>query len=235
MDERLDEDGTHSMSDARRVANIPAGIDVGVRLSLNERMQHGVMFVSFTVLAISGFMVHLPRVAIVTLGLANPTVFEVRGTIHRISGIAMLVVSIYHVLYLLGTRRGRWQLREMLPRRSDWGDFRATMRHFRDRDAPRPTYGWYNYAEKAEYWALVWGTVIMALTGLILWLEELSPKIVIDVSAAVHRYEAILAVLAVVVWHMYHVHLSPEVFPTNPAWLTGKTAGDRPEERPSDE
>lgn len=223
------------MVDVRQVANIPAGIDTGVRLSLNERLQHGVMFVSFTVLAISGFMVHLPRVVIVALGLANPMVFEIRGTIHRVSGVAMMVVSIYHMVYLIGTRRGRWQLREMLPKRGDLGEFRATLRHFRRKDAPRPAYGWYNYAEKAEYWALVWGTMIMALSGLILWLEELSPKIVIDVSAAVHRYEAILAVLAVVVWHMYHVHLSPEVFPMNPAWLTGRAGGHEREEGASDE
>lgn len=222
------------MTDVRRVTDIPAGIDTGVRLSVNERLQHGTMFVSFTVLALSGFMVHLPRAVIVALGLASPTVFEIRGTIHRVSGIAMVVLSVYHTLYLLGTRRGRWQLREMMPRRCDWAEFRQTLSHFRDGDAPRPRYGWYNYAEKAEYWALVWGTAVMVLTGFILWLEELSPKIVIDVSAAIHRYEAILAVLAVVVWHVYHVHLSPEVFPMNPAWLTGKTGAGEPKDGPTE-
>jgi len=213
------------MAHHRHVSQVPAGIDAAVRLTGNERIQHAIMFIAFTLLAISGFMTHLPRAWVRVLGLASPAVFEFRGDLHRVCGIALCVVGIYHVAYLLGTRRGRWQLRELLPRKRDWLDFVATMRYYRrPSEHPQPEYGWYNYAEKAEYWALVWGTFIMAVTGFILWLEEYSPKIVIDVSAVVHRYEALLAVLAVLVWHFYHVHLSPEVFPMSPVWLTGREA-----------
>ena len=35
-----------------------------------------------------------------------------------------------------------------------------------------PRYRRFNYAEKAEYWALVWGTAVMAVTGVVLWFND---------------------------------------------------------------
>jgi len=34
-----------------------------------------------------------------------------------------------------------------------------------------------------------------------------------------------LAFLAVIIWHMYNVHLNSEVFPMSKVWLNGKIAG----------
>jgi hypothetical protein len=41
------------------------------------------------------------------------------------------------------------------------------------------------------------------------------------IATAIHFYEAILASLAILVWHFYFVFLNPDVFPMNKAWLTG--------------
>jgi hypothetical protein len=38
----------------------------------------------------------------------------------------------------------------------------------------------------------------------------------------VHFYEAILATLAIVVWHFYQVFFDPDVYPMNWAWWDGK-------------
>jgi cytochrome b subunit of formate dehydrogenase len=73
----------------------------------------------------------------------------------------------------------------------------------------RPQFGRFNYAEKAEYWALVWGTALMGVTGVMLWAKvwvgNLLARWWVDVATAVHFYEAILATLAIVVWHFYQV------------------------------
>jgi cytochrome b subunit of formate dehydrogenase len=91
---------------------------------------------------------------------------------------------------------------------------------------PHPGFGKFNYAEKAEYWAFLWGTLVMALSGAVLWFNDFSlkylPKWVSDVSTAVHWYEAILATLAILVWHFYFVIFDPDVYPMERAWLTGK-------------
>ncbi len=62
----------------------------------------------------------------------------------------------------------------------------------------------------------------MTLTGFLLWFESMVPKLWLDIATVVHRYEAILAVLAIIVWHFYHVHWKPGVFPMSSVWLTGR-------------
>jgi hypothetical protein len=73
------------------------------------------------------------------------------------------------------------------------------------------------YAEKAEYLALVWGTLVMVVTGFLLWFENWTlahlPKWTSDVATVVHFYEAILASLAILVWHFYFVIFDPLVYP----------------------
>jgi len=95
---------------------------------------------------------------------------------------------------------------------------------------PRPLFGHFSYAEKVEYWAFMWGTAVMAVTGLLLWFSSWTlrhfPTWVADGATVVHYYEAILASLSILVWHLYMVVLDPDVYPMDRAWLTGKTSAD---------
>jgi len=74
----------------------------------------------------------------------------------------------------------------------------------------------------------VWGSFVMILTGAMLIFTEtilrILPKIWIDVAQVIHFYEAVLATLAIVVWHFYWVIFDPDEYPMNPAWLIGKKA-----------
>ena len=83
----------------------------------------------------------------------------------------------------------------------------------------------HSYIEKAEYWAVVWGAVVMAASGIMLWANNLMlkllPKTWLDVATTVHFYEAVLATLAIVVWHFYGVIFDPDVYPMDTAWYTG--------------
>jgi cytochrome b subunit of formate dehydrogenase len=88
----------------------------------------------------------------------------------------------------------------------------------------------FGYPEKMEYWAYMWGTVVMAVTGFLLWGENWTlrhfPKWVMDAATAAHWYEAILATLSILVWHWYLVIFDPDVYPMDMAWLTGKVPAD---------
>jgi cytochrome b subunit of formate dehydrogenase len=90
----------------------------------------------------------------------------------------------------------------------------------------RPMFRRFSYAEKAEYWALVWGMFVMALTGLMAWFKvfvgERVPGWWVDAAITIHWYEAILATLAIVVWHIYAVIFDPDAYPMNWAWFDGK-------------
>jgi hypothetical protein len=89
-----------------------------------------------------------------------------------------------------------------------------------------PGFGRFSYIEKAEYWALVWGTVVMTVTGAALWFgtttESLFKVGALGVMLVIHFYEAILAGLAILVWHLYSTIFNPPVYPNNPSWYTGK-------------
>ena len=89
----------------------------------------------------------------------------------------------------------------------------------------RPRVSPHSYIEKLEYWAMAWGTVVMSITGVMLWANNLTlrflPKVVLDVATSVHFYEALLAALAILVWHFYSVIFDPDVYPLETAFLTG--------------
>jgi cytochrome b subunit of formate dehydrogenase len=76
----------------------------------------------------------------------------------------------------------------------------------------------------------MWGPVVMAVTGVLLWAQNWSlgrfPIWVMDAATAAHYYEAILATLSILVWHWYLVIFDPEVYPMDMAWLTGRASAD---------
>jgi cytochrome b subunit of formate dehydrogenase len=69
----------------------------------------------------------------------------------------------------------------------------------------------YTWEEKVEYWSLIWGTIVMIATGFMLWnpvaTARFLPGEFIPAAQVVHGGEALLAILAVLVWHFYSVHL----------------------------
>ena len=118
----------------------------------------------------------------------------------------------------------------MLPRFYDFRDFVQRILFNLGLSKKTPRFKRFSYIEKAEYWALIWGTVVMIITGFLLWFDnyfvQFLPKGVLDVALVIHYYEAILASLAVAIWHFYSTIFSPQVYPMNPSWLTGKMPKD---------
>ena len=196
---------------------------VVIRMSEHQRWQHIVLFTSFILLVLTGFALKYPDTWFTgILGMSE----KVRGLVHRIAGVVLIGIGVYHVVYATLTRDGRKLIFDFLPRLEDIRDLRGTMLYYLGLQKERPTFARFNYAEKAEYWALVWGLVVMAATGLLLWFKVLAsswlPRWWMDVATAVHFYEAVLATLAIVVWHFYQVFLDPDVYPMNWAWWDGK-------------
>jgi formate dehydrogenase gamma subunit len=215
------------------------------RLNYSERIQHAVLVVSFIVLVITGFALKFPHafwaVPFVDWEHGHP----VRGWIHRIAGVVLIGASVYHVVYLSLKKSGRRWLKDMIPDLRDAKEAVKTVEFNLGRGESLPRYRRFNYAEKAEYWALVWGTAVMAVTGVLLWLNDWilahlpHPASILAISTAVHFYEAILATLAILIWHFYAVIFDPEIYPIKWTFLTGRAPehevrelGDQPGTRP---
>ncbi|HLH08781.1 MAG TPA: cytochrome b/b6 domain-containing protein [Terriglobales bacterium] len=193
-----------------------------VRMDSTQRMQHLLLLISFITLVVTGFALKYPE-SVLGMAFVNETV---RSVIHRSAGTLLILVSLYHVGYVAAVRSGRQFLFDMLPEAKDARDVIQNIRYYLGLSATKPEFKRFNYAEKAEYWALVWGTIVMAVTGMMLWFKvavgHLFPRWWLDVATAVHFYEAILATLAIVVWHFYQIVFDPEVYPMNWAWWDGK-------------
>lgn len=196
-----------------------------LRMSPTQRWQHAVLAVSFIVLAITGFALKWPDSWLaVLLGSSEP----VRRWTHRIAGVVLLVVGMYHVIYVIRTKQGRQLVKDFWPVKKDIADVFGAVRYLCGLSKEKPRIGRFGYAEKMEYWAVVWGTIIMGVTGLIVWFKmdvtHWLPRWAVDVALTIHYYEAILACLAILVWHFYHVMFDPDVYPLNLACWDGKVS-----------
>ena len=192
------------------------------RFDVSQRIEHIVFLLSFSILGLTGLIQKFSESQISdTLIVILGGIDGVR-IIHHSSAIVMMIVSGYHVIilaYKVFVLRVRWT---MLPVIEDIQHLFQDILYFLGFRNHRAFYGRYNYAEKVEYLAVVWGTVIMGLTGFMMWnplsTTRLLPGDFIPAAKAAHGAEAILAVLAIVVWHFYHVHIKH----FNKSMFTGK-------------
>jgi len=197
-----------------------------IRMTLHERLQHAALVISFVLLVVTGFMLRYPEAWwVVAIRNLSGRAFELRGWIHRLAGVVILVAGVWHICYLAFTKPGRSLLRDLLPRWRDFIDPFKVLKYNLGLAKTKPEFPRFCYVEKAEYWALVWGTILMGVTGMVLWFENTSmglfTKLGFDISRTIHFYEAILATLAIIVWHFYFVLFNPDIYPMNLAWLTG--------------
>ena len=194
-------------------------------MTLAERIQHGVLALSFFTLVYTGFALKFPESGLFAWFARLEGGYRLRAGIHRGAAVAMVGISVVHLVHLL-TPRGRRLIADLMPRPRDAADLVRHTRWLFGLGGAPARFERFGYIEKAEYWALIWGTVVMTITGLALWFENSAmrvlPKWVLDLATLIHYYEAWLAFLAIVVWHLYTNIVNPEVYPMNWTWLTGR-------------
>jgi Cytochrome b subunit of formate dehydrogenase len=206
-----------------------------LRMTLEERIQHVTLLISFLILVLTGFALRFPDAWWVAgFRHISPVMFELRGILHRIAAVVLVAASMYHLYYIFLTQRGKQFLRDVLPVWKDITDAIGVMKYNLGFSKEKPKFGRFSYIEKSEYWALVWGTFVMAMTGVILWFDNiflgLLTKLWWDVARTVHYYEAWLATLAIIVWHFYFVIFNPDIYPLNLAFWKGTLTEEEMEE-----
>jgi cytochrome b subunit of formate dehydrogenase len=181
------------------------------RFSLDQRIEHAVALGSFVVLAVTGLPQKWADANWAQFMIGAMGGIETVRVIHRVAATALMLETVYHLVsvgYRFYVRRVRLT---MLPTLTDMTDaWHAVLHNLGLRRHP-PQGGRFTFAEKAEYWAFVWGAVVMVLTGFMLWnpiaTTRFLPGQFIPAAKAAHGGEALLAVLAIIIWHMWHVHV----------------------------
>src|SRR5579859_1542819 len=190
-----------------------------------ERVQHALLAGSFLILVWSGFALKYP-----SQWWARPMLFwegssPVRSIVHRTAAVVFIAVTIVHAVSLAANRQLRRHWRKLVPSKRDIAEAVDTFGYNLGVMSERPALSEHSYVEKAEYWAVVWGAAVMILSGVMLWANSFTlawlPKSLLDVATAVHFYEAVLATLAILVWHFYSVIFDPDVYPLDTAAITG--------------
>ena len=194
-----------------------------MRMPLRFRLQHATLLTSFIVLVLTGFALKFPDSWFaVMLAMSE----HLRRVLHRLAAVVLIGVSLCHIFDIALGREGRKLVLDLFPTLDDARGAWQNVCYYLGLTSRKPEFARFNYAEKAEYWALVWGMIVMAVTGIMLWAKVLVgnhlPRWWLDIATAIHFYEAVLATLAIIVWHFYQVFFDPDVYPMNWAWWDGK-------------
>jgi cytochrome b subunit of formate dehydrogenase len=213
----------------RRRSLVHSGQQV-VRMNLWFRIAHWGVMLSFPTLVFTGFALKYPDSWWTAPFLLWGKHEAFRGQLHRTAAVVLIAATLYHFLHLAVNRRDRVFLSAMLPKLKDATDLIGVLLYNLGARKEEPRFAKFNYAEKLEYWAFLWGTAVMGLSGFYLWFNNFAlrhfPKWTTDAATAVHWYEALLATFSILLWHFYLVIFDPLVYPMDTAWLNGKVSAD---------
>lgn len=202
-----------------------------IRFSLGQRVEHAVLMVSFIVLAVTGLAQRFYTADWAEWVILNLGGIENTRLIHRSFGFLFTLSAVYHFGYLAYCLFVRHSRLSMLPNLKDARDVLAMLRYsfgFSDR---HPQFSRFDYNQKFEYWGIIFGSIIMILTGFILAypieFTKVLPGQFVAAAKEFHRNEAMLAVLTIVVWHLYDTIFKPGIFPADTSIFTGKISRKR--------
>src|SRR5215472_238434 len=204
--------------------------EVVLRMNLWFRVAHWGIMASFPTLVITGFALKYPDSWWAKPLLIWEASTGVRGGLHRVAAFVMITATVYHLIHVIMRRRDRSFLWSMFPTIKDARDIVDVFLYNLGISEKEPKFAKFNYAEKMEYWAFMWGTLVMAVSGFLLWFNNFAlrhfPNWVTDAATAIHWYEALLATFAILIWHFYLVIFDPMVYPMDTAWLDGRISAD---------
>ena len=202
-----------------------------VRFSKKQRVEHLVVMLLFMTLALTGFpqKFYEARWAAVIVN-AIGGLDRVRF-LHRMAGLLFSVATIFHIVLITLLALMRRAGMTMVPTRRDFSDAIQQIGWYLGLAKEPAKFDRYDYRQKFEYWGMLIGSLVMVVTGLILYLPLLFtrffPGEFVPVAQVAHSNEGLMAFLVVITWHIYNAHLSPDVFPFDTCIFTGKISVDR--------
>jgi cytochrome b subunit of formate dehydrogenase len=198
------------------------------RFTVHQRAQHFLLVICFTTLIVTGFPLHFYKAE--RLQAAYQLFGGLAGArfAHRVAAIGMIVVFLWHTgdLFIKWAKSGfSFKGWTMLPTWQDLKDFVHLSKHHVGLHGEPPRYGKFGFKQKLDYLAEYWGVPLMVVTGFMLWFPiywgNRLPEIALSAALVAHGWEATLAFLAIITWHMYNEHFNPEAFHMSKVWLTG--------------
>ena len=216
------------------------------RFTTLNRINHGLVVITFFGLTATGIPLVFSHQHWASV-LAN--LFggiETAGFWHRIFATMLIVNFVLHFIGLARAFRRRRISRfhwifgpgSLVPRWKDVTDCIGMFKWFAGLGSI-PRFDKWTYWEKFDYWAEVFGSMIIGGTGLLLWFPELASRVIpgwgFNIAMVIHGYEALLAIGFIFTIHFFNTHVRPGTFPVDEVMFTGSVQEeelkeDRPEE-----
>lgn len=195
------------------------------RFNLNQRLQHTVVMMSFLILVITGLPQLYPDNSWSEWLFRNLGGIYTTRLIHRYTGVVFVIAALYHLAYIAHHVLVRKQALSMILSVKDFSDALMALRYNLGLTSQEPRSGRYDFGQKFEYWGMFFGGALMIISGLMLmypvWATKILPGQFIPAAKAAHGFEGIMAMLTILIWHLYSAHLEPGRFPIDTSIFTG--------------
>ncbi|MCL4466988.1 MAG: cytochrome C [Chloroflexi bacterium] len=202
-----------------------------IRFTLNQRLEHALLILSFTMLSLTGIPQKFHTAPWADWLIGAMSGIEMVRQIHHFFAAVFVLESVYHVgyvAYVLFVRKGA---ASMLPGLNDVREALHLVFHYAGLVKSKPRHDRFDFRQKFEYWGIIWGGAMMIITGIVIWfpvqVTQLIPGQLVPAAKAAHGGEALLAVLTIIIWHMYGAHFSAHALPFDKTIFTGRISAER--------
>ncbi len=203
------------------------------RFDVHQIIQHAGLMLSFILLVVTGLPLKFSHWAISQWWVGVWGGIEVTRSAHHFAAWLMFIVCLYHIIYICYTvliLKRPFPVK-ILPSREDFINFLQEIFYFMGLRKKAPAYDRFNWKEKFDYWAIFWGMPVMFISGFIMMYPVLVTKFlpgwIIPAALVAHSDEAMLALIWIILVHVFFTHFTPGVFPVNTAMFTGKVSRER--------
>jgi len=205
------------------------------RFNVFHRWMHFLVFVSFTVLVFTGMPLKYKDTEWARWFMDLFGGVTAAGVYHRIAAVVTVFYwTLEFTFMVVMVLRSRGKLLRspgsMMPGKKDLEDMIGMFAWFFGK-GPKPQFDRYTYWEKFDYMSLMAGTVIIGMTGFMmwfpLWFTKVLPGIFLNIALVIHSNEALLAMGVIFIFvHFFSAHVKPESFPLDKVIFTGSLPVD---------
>lgn len=211
------------------------------RFSMWTRATHAVLAASVFGLVLTGMPMRYQDAFWAHWLLSLEQGHDGAAALHKTFAVGFFSAGAMHVVGMLAAwLTGRFRLRSILGpdsimlRPKDLTNIVGNLRFLHDR-GPRPDFDRFTYWEKFDYFAEIWGLLVIGLSGLAMWFParaaEYFPGWIVNAALIFHSYEGLLAMGFLFSIHFFNTHLRPDVFPVDPVIFSGDISMHEVEER----
>jgi formate dehydrogenase subunit gamma len=181
------------------------------RFNLGQRWEHTLLFLSATVLLLTGLPQKYRETSWSQLLLSTPERLNLIQQIHHIAAAVLIIEVLYHLGHAIVQLFRRRLSANMFPTWQDVIDAGQMIQYLLFIRKEKPKFGKYNFEQKVTYWVVFFGFLLMIISGLIIWfpliVTRFLPGGIVPAAKLMHSTESIVAAIFILIWHFYHVHI----------------------------